>query len=116
MAAAMAGQKGYFAALKLAEDEWVGGFAKGRFDALFVDVGEAGHGVEPAAADNADLRLTRSFHCSDKETPMRAPEPPSTGRFPTRTPVSCKHLSIKAGRAQRCAWAGTHRLRITTRS
>ena len=57
MAAAVAGEKGDLAALELAEDKGVRGRAEGRFDALFVNVGEAGHGVKPAAADDADFCL-----------------------------------------------------------
>ncbi len=55
MAAAVAREKGDLAALELAENEGVGGCAEGRFHALFVNVGESGHGVKPAAADDADF-------------------------------------------------------------
>ncbi len=55
MAAAVAREKSDLAALELAEDEGVGRRAEGRFDALFVNVGESGHGIKPAAADDADF-------------------------------------------------------------
>ena len=58
MAAAVAREKGDLAAFEFAENEGVGWLAEGRFDALFVHVGESGHGVEPAAADDADLCLS----------------------------------------------------------
>jgi hypothetical protein len=57
MAAAVAGKEGDFAAFELAEDEGVRGRAEGRFHGFLVDVGESRHGVEPAAADDADFRL-----------------------------------------------------------
>jgi hypothetical protein len=57
MAAAVARQESDLAAFEFAEDKSVGGRAKGRFDALLVDVGESGHGVKPAAADDADFYL-----------------------------------------------------------
>ena len=55
MAAAVAREKGDLAAFELAENEDVRGRAEGGFNALFVNVGEAGHGVKPAAADDADF-------------------------------------------------------------
>ena len=57
MAAAVAREKGDFAALELAEDKGVRWIAERRFYALFVDVGESGHGIKPAAADDADFCL-----------------------------------------------------------
>ena len=57
MALAVAGEEDDFSAFEGAEDEGVGGVAEGGFDRLFVDVGEAGHGVEAAAADDADFGL-----------------------------------------------------------
>jgi hypothetical protein len=57
MAAPMPRQKRHLAALQLAQHKRVGGLAKGRLHALFAHVGESGHGVKPAAADDADLRL-----------------------------------------------------------
>ena len=59
VAAAMAGQEGDFAAFQFAQHEGVGGIAEGGFDAHFVLIGEAGHGVEPAAADDADFCLSQ---------------------------------------------------------
>jgi hypothetical protein len=44
-------------AFEIAEDESVAGIAKGRRDALLMNVGEAGHGIEPAAADDSDFCL-----------------------------------------------------------
>ena len=55
MAAAVAREKGHLAALQLAEHKRVRGLAEGRFDALLVNVGESGHGIQPAAADDADF-------------------------------------------------------------
>ena len=55
MAAAVAREKSDLAAFEFAENEGVRGCAEGRFDALLVNVGESGHGVEPAAADDADF-------------------------------------------------------------
>ena len=62
VAAAVTGEEGDFAAFQFTEDERVRGVAKRGFDALFMDVGEAGHGVKPTAADNANfcLRQCRS--------------------------------------------------------
>ena len=57
MAFAVAREKDDAAAFKRAEDERVRGIAKGSGDGLFVDAGEAGHGVTAAAADDADLGL-----------------------------------------------------------
>ena len=59
MAAAVARQKGDFAALELAQHKGVRRLAERRLDALFVNVGESGHGVKPAAADNPDLCLSQ---------------------------------------------------------
>ena len=70
MAAAMAREKGDFAAFEFAEHERVGGLAEGRFDALFMDVGESGHGVKPAAADNADFCLSQ---CRSHQRAVDAP-------------------------------------------
>ncbi len=61
MAAAVAREKGDLAAFEFAENEGVGGRAEGRFHALLVNVGESGHGIEPAAADDADFCLRHSF-------------------------------------------------------
>ena len=60
MAAAVARQERDLAALQFAQHEGVGGFAEGRFHALFMNVGESGHGIQPAAADDADLRLRQN--------------------------------------------------------
>ena len=57
MALAVAGEEDDLAAFEGAEDEGVGGVAEGGFYFDFVDVGEAGHGVEAAAADDADFGL-----------------------------------------------------------
>ena len=61
MAAAVTREESDLAAFELAENEGVRGRAEGRFDALLVDVGESGHGVEPAAADDADFCLRHSL-------------------------------------------------------
>ena len=60
MAAAVPRQKGDFAPLELAEYEGVGGVAEGRFDRALLNIGESGHGVEPAAADDADFRCLQT--------------------------------------------------------
>ncbi len=57
MAAPVPRQKGHAAALQLAQHESVGRRAKGRFHALLAHVGESGHRVEPAAADDSDFRF-----------------------------------------------------------
>ena len=57
MAAAVAGEKSDLAAGEFAKYEGVGGLAEGRFHSLLMNVGESGHGVKPAAADDADLCL-----------------------------------------------------------
>ena len=55
VAAAVAGEEGDLPALEGAEDERVGGGAERGFDGELADVGEAGHGVEAAASDDADF-------------------------------------------------------------
>ncbi len=57
MTTAVARQKDDLAAFELAEHEGVRGITEGRFHTYFLLVGEAGHGVESAAADDADFRL-----------------------------------------------------------
>jgi hypothetical protein len=57
MAAAMPGKESYLAAFELAQNEWVRGLIEWRFHALFMNVGKSGHGVQPAAADNANFCL-----------------------------------------------------------
>ena len=59
VAAAVAGEEGDLAAFQFAEDEGVGWVAEWRLDALFMNIGESGHGIKPAAADDADLRLSQ---------------------------------------------------------
>ena len=59
MAATMAREKGDLAAFEIAEHERVRGIAEWGFDAFFMDVGESGHRVKPAASDNADLCLSQ---------------------------------------------------------
>ena len=59
MAAAMAGEKGDAAAFQFAEHECVRGRAEGCFHALLAHVGETRHGVKPAAANDADFRLSQ---------------------------------------------------------
>ena len=59
MPAPMPRQKGHLAPLQFAQHKGVGRLAKGRLHALFAHVGESGHGVKPAAADDADLRLSQ---------------------------------------------------------
>ena len=61
MAAAVAREEGDFAAFQFAENEGIGWVAEGRLDALFVLIGKAGHGIEPAAADDADFRLSQGM-------------------------------------------------------
>ena len=57
MTASMAGEEGDLAAFEIAEDEGFAGIAEGRCDALLMNVGEAGHGIQPAAADDSDFCL-----------------------------------------------------------
>ena len=57
MAASVAREKGHLASGKLAEDVVVGRPAEGRIDVGFFRGVEAGHGIEPAAADDSDFRF-----------------------------------------------------------
>ena len=57
MAAAMPRQKRHFASFEHAADISVGRRAERRLQPHFFHLGEPGHGVKPAAADNADLCL-----------------------------------------------------------
>ena len=57
MSPAMAREESDFAARELPQHKRIRGIAKGRFHALFMDVGKSGHRVEPAAAYNSDLCL-----------------------------------------------------------
>ena len=47
-----------------AEDERVGGFAEWRFNAPFACFLEAGHGVESAAAEDANFRSRAFLLCT----------------------------------------------------
>ena len=60
VALAVAGEEGDLAAFEGAEGEDFAGVAEGGFDAVFRDVGEAVHVVEPAAADDADFCLRQT--------------------------------------------------------
>ena len=57
MAAAMAGEEGDLAAFKFTEDKGVGGRTEGRLDEDFLLRLEPRHGIESAAADDADFRF-----------------------------------------------------------
>ena len=59
MPASVPRQERHFAALQFAQHKRVRGLAKRRLHALFMHVGESGHRVKPAAADDADLRLSQ---------------------------------------------------------
>ena len=59
-------QKGHLAPFQFAQHKGIGRLAKRRLHALFMHVGESGHRIKPAAADNADLRLSQIV------LPMRA--------------------------------------------
>ena len=59
VSAPMPGQKGHLAPLQLAQHKGVGRLAKGRLHALFMHIRKSGHRVQPAAADNANLRLSQ---------------------------------------------------------
>lgn len=61
MATAVTGEEGDLAAFKGAEDEAVGGVAVWRFDLCFVNIGEAGHAVQTAAADDANFCLLQTL-------------------------------------------------------
>ncbi len=87
MAAAVAREEGDFAAFQFAENEGVGWIAERRFHAHFVLIGEAGHGIEPAAADDADFRLSQDLLLT--RTRRRFAQP--------RGRLCRKHLSIKVG-------------------
>lgn len=86
MSTAVTGQEGDLAALKLAQDKGVGRVAEGGFYAFFVYVGESGHRIESAAANNADFRLSQGSLL------VRRP-------FWPRVSFG-KHLSIKVGAGQ----------------
>src|SRR5579863_3695582 len=58
--APMAREKCYFAPFKCAADIGVGRSAEWGSDANLLDFAEPGHGVQPASADNSDLRLWQS--------------------------------------------------------
>ena len=60
MAATVTGKKGDALPFQGADDEGVGGIAEGSLDANFAGVGQTAHGIEAAAADDADLG-ERSF-------------------------------------------------------
>ena len=60
MTLAVAREEGDFAAFEGAEGEDFAGVAEGGFDAVFRDVGEAVHVVEPAAADDANFCLRQT--------------------------------------------------------
>ena len=61
MAAAVARQERHALPFQRADDDGVGGIAERRLDADFARVGEARHGVQAAAADDADLHLRLVF-------------------------------------------------------
>ena len=60
MAASVTRQEGDFAALESAAHVGVGRRAERRLHAHFFGLGQTGHGIEPAAADNSDFRLWQS--------------------------------------------------------
>ena len=60
MAATMPGEESDLAALERAADVGVRWSAEGRTNFYFFDFGEAGHGIEPAATDDSDLRLRQT--------------------------------------------------------
>src|SRR5579862_2828947 len=57
MPAAVTSEEGDITALQFAENERIGWVAKRSFDAFFMHIGEAGHGIKPAASDDAYFRL-----------------------------------------------------------
>jgi hypothetical protein len=61
MAAAVAREESNVAAFQFAEDEGIRGIAKGRLHAHFMLIGKAWHGVESAAADDADFCLSQNL-------------------------------------------------------
>ena len=100
MAAAVAGQKCHLAPFQFAQDERIGGLAKGGFDAFFVDVGESWHGIEPAAPDNADFRFSQIVlpQCGAEVRPAQN---------------ACKHSSIKGRGLLACpGWMGSSSARV----
>ncbi len=66
MATSVARQEGNLAPFQFAQNKGIGRLAKRRLYAFFLYVGESGHGIKPAAADNADLRFSQIV------LPMRA--------------------------------------------
>ena len=59
MAAPVARQERDLASRQLAQHERIRRLAERRLHALFMNVGESGHGIQPAAPDDADLCLSQ---------------------------------------------------------
>ncbi len=57
MTTAMPGEKRDFAPLERAQNIGVRGIAERRFLLHFPDIGEAGHAIQPTAADDSDFCL-----------------------------------------------------------
>lgn len=87
MAPAMTREKGYVAAFEFAQYERVGGITEGSFDTHFVLVGEAGHGVQPAAANDADFCLSQAMPLAESVR-VRAAPPGRVARLPIATNIS----------------------------
>ena len=60
MAPSVTRQERYLAAFEFAQNERVRRITKWRLDCLFVNIRKSRHGIEPAAADNSNLRLRQS--------------------------------------------------------
>ncbi len=60
MAPAVAGQKSHLPSLQLAGDEDIRGIAKRRTYLNLVRIAQAGHRIEPAAADDSNFRLLQT--------------------------------------------------------
>ncbi len=69
--ASVTGEEGDFAAFEIAENESVAGIAERRRDALLMNIGESGHGVQTAAPDDADFRLLQYDSLASRGTSAR---------------------------------------------
>ena len=56
----MAGEENHLASFQFTRHKHIGRIPKGGADSDFVRVGEAGHGIKPAPADDSDFRLLQT--------------------------------------------------------
>jgi hypothetical protein len=70
----MAREKGDPASFEIAENESVAGIAEWRSDALIMNVGEAGHRIQPTASNDANFCLLQWFSWRTRGDIEKAPE------------------------------------------